>query len=66
MYEIKRRNQVWEETVTCAVRIYKEKYKIRKCVDRSGCSQSANGWIIGLPMEELEKVAKELKGSATL
>jgi hypothetical protein len=29
-------------------------------------SQSANGWIIGLPMEELEKVAKELKGSATL
>jgi hypothetical protein len=28
--------------------------------------QSANGWIIGLPMEELEKVAKELKGSATL
>jgi hypothetical protein len=33
---------------------------------RSGCSQSANGWIIGLPMEELEKVAKELKGYATL
>ena len=33
---------------------------------RSVCSQSANGWIIGLPMEELEKVAKELKGSATL
>jgi hypothetical protein len=30
------------------------------------CSQSANGWITGLPMEELEKVAKELKGSATL
>jgi hypothetical protein len=28
--------------------------------------QSANGWITGLPMEELEKVAKELKGSATL
>jgi hypothetical protein len=25
-----------------------------------------DGWIIGLPMEELEKVAKELKGSATL
>jgi hypothetical protein len=33
---------------------------------RSGCSQSANGWITGLSMEELEKVAKELKGSATL
>ena len=33
---------------------------------RSGCPQSANGWITGLPMEELEKVPKELKGSATL
>jgi hypothetical protein len=33
---------------------------------RSGFSQSANGWITGLPMEELEKVPKELKGSATL
>jgi hypothetical protein len=32
----------------------------------NGYSRSANGWIIGLPMEELEKVAKELKGSATL
>jgi hypothetical protein len=32
----------------------------------SGCSQSAIGWITGLPMEELEKVPKELKGSATL
>jgi hypothetical protein len=29
-------------------------------------SQSAIGWITGLPMEELEKVPKELKGSATL
>jgi hypothetical protein len=33
---------------------------------RSGCPQSANRWITGLPMEELEKVPKELKGSATL
>ena len=33
---------------------------------RSGCSQSAIGWITGLPMEELEKIPKELKGSATL
>jgi hypothetical protein len=32
----------------------------------SGCSQSAIGWITGLPMEELEKVTKELKRSATL
>jgi hypothetical protein len=32
---------------------------------RSGCSQSAIGWITGPPMEELEKVPKELKGSAT-
>ena len=31
-----------------------------------GSSQSAIGWITGLPMEELEKVPKELKGSATL
>ena len=29
---------------------------------RSGCSQSANGWITGLSMEELEKVPKELRG----
>ena len=28
---------------------------------RSGCSQSAIGWITGLPMEELEKVPEELK-----
>jgi hypothetical protein len=33
---------------------------------RSGCSQSAIGWNSGPPMEELEKVPKELKGSATL
>jgi hypothetical protein len=32
---------------------------------RSGCSQSSIGWNTGLPMEELEKVPKELKGSAT-
>jgi hypothetical protein len=33
---------------------------------RSGCSQSAIGWITGPPIEELEKIPKELKGSATL
>jgi hypothetical protein len=33
---------------------------------RSGCSQSAIGWITGPPMEELEKVPKDLKGSAIL
>jgi hypothetical protein len=33
---------------------------------RSGCSQSAIGWITGLPMEKLEKAPKELKGYATL
>jgi hypothetical protein len=33
---------------------------------RSGCSQSVIGWITGPPMEELEKVFKELKGTATL
>jgi hypothetical protein len=33
---------------------------------KSECSQSTIGWITGPPMEELEKVPKELKGSATL
>ena len=33
---------------------------------RRGYSQSAIGWITGPPVEELEKVPKELKGSATL
>ena len=33
---------------------------------RSGCSQSVIGWNTEPPMEELEKVPKELKGSATL
>jgi hypothetical protein len=33
---------------------------------RSGCSQSSIGWNTGPPMKELEKVPKELKGSATL
>jgi hypothetical protein len=35
-----------------------------KC--RSGCSQSFIGWNTGPPMKKLEKVPKELKGSATL
>jgi hypothetical protein len=38
----------------------------REKKNRSGCSQSAIGWITGSPMEELEKVPKELKRSATL
>jgi hypothetical protein len=33
---------------------------------RSGCSQSAIGCNTGPPMEELEKVPKELKESAIL
>jgi hypothetical protein len=33
---------------------------------RSGCSQSAIGWITGPPVEELEKVSKEQKGSTIL
>jgi hypothetical protein len=33
---------------------------------RSGCSQSAIEWITGPSMEELEKVPKELEGSAIL
>jgi hypothetical protein len=33
---------------------------------RSGYSQSAIGWIIGPPIDELEKVPKELKVFAVL
>jgi hypothetical protein len=44
----------------------KENFEKRNDINRSGCSQSAIGWITGLPMEELEKVPKELKGSANL
>jgi hypothetical protein len=33
---------------------------------RSGCSLSSIEWNTGPPMEELEKVPKELKGSVTL
>jgi hypothetical protein len=33
---------------------------------RSGCSQLAIGWNIGPPIEEVENVPKELKGSAAL
>jgi hypothetical protein len=33
---------------------------------RTGCSQSAIGWNTGTPTEDLEKVPKELKRSATL
>ena len=33
---------------------------------RSGCLQSSIGWNTGSPVKELEKVPKELKGSATL
>jgi hypothetical protein len=32
---------------------------------RSGCSQSSIGWNTGTLIKELEKVPKELKGSAT-
>jgi HrpA-like RNA helicase len=49
---------------SCLQTVYVSSY--RELWHRSGCSQSANGWITGLPMEELEKVSKELKGSATL
>jgi hypothetical protein len=33
---------------------------------RSGCPHLAIGWNTGPPMQELEKVPKELKGSATI
>jgi hypothetical protein len=37
-----------------------------KWMDLKDIILSEDGWITGLPMEELEKVPKELKGSATL
>ena len=46
-------------SVSCEVMLVPGKY-------RCGCSQSAIGWITVPPMEELEKVPKELKESATL
>jgi hypothetical protein len=33
---------------------------------RSGCSESSIGWKTGSLMKELEKIPKELKGSAAL
>jgi hypothetical protein len=33
---------------------------------RSGCSQSSIGWNTGPLKKELEKIPKNLKGSATL
>jgi hypothetical protein len=33
---------------------------------RSGCSQSPIGWVTRPPMKELEKLPKELKGTAAL
>jgi hypothetical protein len=36
------------------------------CKYRSGCSQSSIGWNTRPLKKELEKVTKELKGSATL
>jgi hypothetical protein len=44
------------------------KLKKKKCVHfaPSEYSQSAIGWITGPPMEELENVSKELKGSTIL
>ena len=44
-----------EQSVIISEKIYKQ-----------GCSQSSIGWITGPPMKELEKVPKELGGSATL
>jgi len=52
----------WQDTdiaVSCEVMPVPGKY-------RSGFSQSSIGWNTGPPMKELEKVPKELKGSATL
>jgi hypothetical protein len=45
--------------VSCEAMPVPGKYKSR-------CSQSSIGWNTGPPMEEQEKVHKELKGSTTL
>jgi hypothetical protein len=47
-------------------KVDQEGNKIWTSKSRSGCSQSAIGCITGLPMEELERVPKQLKGSAKL
>jgi hypothetical protein len=46
----------------------KENAKGKKILtqNRSGCSQSSFGWNTWLPMEDLKKVPKELKGFVTL
>jgi hypothetical protein len=51
---------LYQTNVLCQLRI------LGPSKHRSGCSQSVIGWITVPPMEELEKVTKELKGSATL
>jgi hypothetical protein len=38
----------------------------KRIFELNAIKQKDLGWITGLPMEELEKVPKELKGSATL
>jgi hypothetical protein len=52
-------NQDRDIAVSCETRPGPSKH-------RSGCSQFTIGWITGPPVEELEKVYKELKRSATL
>jgi hypothetical protein len=37
-----------------------------ECLGKHAEALEILGWITGPPMEELEKVPKELKGSATL
>jgi hypothetical protein len=52
----------WQDpdiAVSCEALLLPGKY-------RRGCSQPSLGWNTGSPMKEVEKVPKELKGSATL
>ena len=55
----------WKELQRQNLELRRKDVPSRNCC-RSGCSQSAIGLITGPPMEELEKVPKELKGSASL
>jgi hypothetical protein len=49
-----------------AVKTLTYQVQVLESIHISGCPQSAIAWITGPPMEKLEKVPKELKGSATL
>jgi hypothetical protein len=52
-----------EQLRTHSMKIVTQKVQVKY---RTRCSQSSIGWNTESPVEELDKVSKELKGSATL